>query len=137
MYRSRSRRIRKQGQPEVNLTPLIDTALTLLIIFMVATPIAHHAIRVRLPDAGTVSAMKSEEFVLYIDQDQKLFFNGDPVSKEAVVETIEQALKGKQERQVVFVKGDKAVPYGQVMEMVKYVQQTGNVKQVALSTQRL
>jgi biopolymer transport protein ExbD len=139
MQRSKAyfRRRFSSGSQEINLTPLIDTALTLLIIFMVATPMIHNSVRVDLPRGGTqqTSGAAKQDFIVYIDSEKNLYFNGAPVTSDALTATIQQALAGRKE-EVVFLRGDANVAYGQVMEVFRKISPIEGVKHVSLATKR-
>jgi len=139
MYRYIPRRRRKLAStiPEITLTPLIDTALTLLIIFMVTTPMIHNAIKVNLPrgqakeDAGV-----KQEIIVFIDEDEKLYLNNKclPTNKELIAE-IQQVI-GDQKDKVVYLKADRTVRYGLVTELVDQMKVVGGISHVALSTRK-
>lgn len=121
---------------DVPLTPLIDTALTLLIIFMVTTPMLQNAIKVNLPQGQAKEAEgKQQELVVYIDKDNKMYFNEVPVSKDTLVNTIKKKLGSDTER-TVFVKADQAVRYGDVIQIVDQIKVVGGIKYVALATRK-
>ena len=137
MIRLLKRRKRNRvSMTDISLTPLIDTALTLLIIFMVATPMLHNAIRITLPHgkAQEVNNVK-QELVIEINKEGTFFFNGKAMSMQAIITELKKQVGPKQER-VVFVKGDKDSPYGPVMELVDHIKVVGGVKHVALATQK-
>lgn len=129
------RRRRIISAPEVNLIPLIDTSLTLLVIFMVTAPLVNNAIKVNLPSgkAKEDTGLK-QEFVVYVDQHKKMFFNGTPMNnRDRLIDTIKNTV-GSQKEQTVFVKADTAVNYGTVMELVDDIKVIGGVSYVALAT---
>lgn len=135
-FRRRRRRRRDLTVPEVSLTPLIDTALTLLIIFMVTTPMMNNAIKVNLPGGKTQEGGKNKQkFVVYIDKGEQLFFNKIPVSEQRLIEEIKREV-GSSDDQTVFVKADKAVSYGYVIKVVDHIKVVGGVRYVALATKK-
>jgi len=135
MRRQLTRRRRSLGAPEITLTPLIDTALTLLIIFMVTSPMLNNAVRVNLPrgkakeDAGV-----QQELVVYIDKDGTLFFNGKTcATRDALIADIKIAVAADRDK-TVFVKADEMAQYGRVLELVDNIKVIGGVSYVALAT---
>lgn len=87
---ARIRRLRQMPHAEITLTPLIDTALTLLIIFMVTTPMIHNSIKVDLPEGkAKESEQASQEIVLVIDKQEQLFCNNQKVTIETLLPTIQ------------------------------------------------
>jgi biopolymer transport protein ExbD len=90
----RIRRLRKMPQAEISLTPLIDTALTLLIIFMVATPMIHNSIKVDLPEGkAKESEQASQEIVLVIDKQEQLFCNNQKVTIDTLLPAIQNEVE--------------------------------------------
>ncbi len=133
----RSRRRRSLSlMTDVPLTPLIDTALTLLVIFMITTPMLHNAIRVTLPQGKAhEQANAQEDITIYIDKDGGLFLNGTAITHDNLIAQLHAAVAqdcGK----TVFVKADTAVAYGTVVELVDRIKVVGGVKYVALATKR-
>jgi biopolymer transport protein ExbD len=122
--------------PEVNLTPLIDTALTLLIIFMVTTPMIQNAIKVDLPKGSAKEAGDvKQELVVYIDKQGQLFFNGSAITQDQLMKELQKVVSSNQ-AQGVFVKADTGVQYGAVLEIVDQIKVVGGVQYVALATQK-
>ena len=120
---------------DIPLTPLIDTALTLLIIFMITTPMMHNAIKVQLPQ-GQAKEDKStqQELVVYVDKEGKLFVNG--VSFDTDLKVIDDLRErvGHDNNKTVYVKADQAVSYGLVITLVDKIKVIGGIKYVALAT---
>lgn len=137
MIRSTRRRRRMAAISEVSLTPLIDTALTLLVIFMVTTPLVNNAIKITLPSGKAREDNNArQELVVYLDAKEQLYFNGTRVStKQQLLETLKNTV-GQQKEQTVFVKADTAVHYGNVIELVDEIKVVGGVSYVALATKR-
>jgi len=138
MRHNRFRRQRKPiTMPEVSLTPLIDTALTLLVIFMITTPIMNNAIKVELPSSQVDEMDKQvqQETVVYVDKQQKLYLNGVEMNVQTIVQALQKM--GKEKKiEMVFVKADQAVEYGKVIDLVDTIKMAGGIKYVALATKR-
>lgn len=131
------RRRRTISLPEISLTPLIDTALTLLIIFMVTTPMMQNAIKVTLPKGQAKEDNNAkQELVVYIDKDGKLFFGSAQMSKEQLIEEIKKNI-GNEKDKTVYVKADRVVCYGDVIELVDHIKVVGGVSYVALATKKV
>ena len=135
------KRHRRFSMPEISLTPLIDTALTLLIIFIITAPITQNGIKVDLPQGKSKEVDTTQEFVITINPADKndvnnknvvTYFNSFPVAENELVDLVKKNLAEKQ-NVPVFVRGDKTVPYGKVIEIVDSLKQAG-VKYVAMST---
>lgn len=137
--KKKGRRASPPAAIEISLTPLIDTVLVLLVTFMVAMPVMQNAIKIELPrgsshDDQIEAAHSSDGITVYIDKQRHLFLNEQPVKEYDLIDRIEQKL-GKARNQVVFVKADRAVPYGDVVHVVDSIKFLGRVEYVALATQ--
>jgi biopolymer transport protein ExbD len=123
--------------PEVSLTPLIDTALTLLVIFMITAPMLNNVIKVELPSSHVdeMDSKVTQETIVYIDKHQKLHLNGAQLSLQAIVKELQKMNKQKQV-EIVFVKADQSVEYGKVIDLVDTIKMAGGIKYVALATKR-
>lgn len=130
------RRNRRVTMSEISLTPLIDTALTLLIIFMVATPVMHNSIKINLPTGTAREAVaQTQDLIVYVTKDHQMFFNGVPVNDQNLIATIQNALKPGDARPV-FVKGDTDAVYGKIVEVVNRIKTVGGIEYVALATKK-
>ena len=133
----RYKRRRATALLDLSLTPLIDTALTLLIIFMITTPIIQNAIRVSLPKGqAKEDEGGNQELIVYIDKEKHIFFNGQEHNQEELIELLKQRV-GEQQDKHVYVKADQDVSYGKVIELVDRIKVVGGVSHVILATQRL
>lgn len=120
---------------DINVTPMVDIMLVLLIIFMVtATYITRNAIEVQLPEAATGQDVTTTTLALVVSQDGSLFLNGEAVTLEQVRERVPGIVKESPEVQAV-VDGDRSVPYGRVMEVIDALRSLG-VKNFAASVER-
>lgn len=122
--------------PNVVLTPLIDTALTLLIIFMVATPMMKNGIKISLPEGSSkeASAGNKQELVVYVDAQERIFLDDKKLALDALITELKTRVGGNKER-TVFVKADKTVAYGTVIKVVDQIKVVGGIDYVALATQ--
>jgi biopolymer transport protein TolR len=132
MARLRKKRGKRVPMPEVTLTPLIDTFATLLLIFMVATPMVQNAIRVDLPHGKSKEVTAQQELIVTLDKKNKLFFNSYPIERSSLAQAVQKALVQKEDLPV-YVQADEAVEYGKVIGIVDELKQAG-VKFVAMST---
>ena len=140
MRRTNRIRKRKNNQvvsPEVNIIPLIDISLMLLVVFMVTTPMLQNNIKVDLPH-GQAKEVKEQkqEFVVYIDKNEKLFFNDEQLNHDQLIERMKNKIATSSDK-TVFVKADRAINYGKVIELVDQIKCVGGVKYVALATTRM
>jgi len=121
---------------EINITPLVDVVLVLLIIFMVVTPMLQEGVPVQLPkskNSETNEDAKGRVFVS-INADRELFLDQKPLSREALEQEIsyllQQDLIGK-----VYLKGDARLPFKVIRETMDLLVKSG-VKSVALATKK-
>jgi len=113
---------------EINVTPFIDVMLVLLIIFMVAAPLATVDVRVNLP-ASTSSPQPRPEKPVYlsIKADRQLFIGNDAVTQETLVETLIKQTEGKKDT-TIFFQADKSVDYETLMGVMDKLRQAGYLK---------
>lgn len=128
------RRLRQEHQPEVNVIPLIDVSLMLLLVFMVTTPMLHHGIKVELPKGKAQETRSLEEdLVVHIDKSNNLFLSGQPITTVKLEQQLKTSVK---KDQTIFVKADRGISYGTVIELVDRIKQIEGIKYVALATER-
>ena len=113
---------------EINVTPFIDVMLVLLIIFMVAAPLATVDIQVNLP-ASTAEPRQRPDKPLYltVKSDLTLAIGNDPVARERLHSSIDAAAKGEKDT-VIFLRADKAVPYGELMDVMNVLRTAGYLR---------
>src|SRR5260370_17166804 len=111
---------------DINVTPLVDVMLVLLIIFMVATPMLHQGIQVALPraDARNLPLKVQDPIVLSINRQGTVFLRDAQVPLAELADRIKEQLAGRQD-DTVFLKGDRGVPYGRVIEVLDRLHRTG------------
>jgi biopolymer transport protein ExbD len=119
---------------EINVTPLVDVCLVLLIIFMVVTPMIYKQVDVQLPKThGPVCFPQPQRLVkLAILESGAIRVNGLPVPREALVSTLTQMFEP--DRPIV-VEGDRRLPYGEVRGILELIQRAG-FRQVGLVAER-
>lgn len=130
--RRKLRHGRRFKAPEISLTPLIDTALTLLVIFIVTAPMVQNGIRVDLPQGNSKEVGGEQDFVVTLDKNSQLYFNTRPVTSKDLVPAVLTALKNNDDLPV-YIKADEAVSYGKVISIVDELKMAG-IKHVAMST---
>jgi biopolymer transport protein ExbD len=113
---------------EINVTPFIDVMLVLLIIFMVAAPLATVDIQVNLP-ASTAEPQQRPDKPLFLSvkPDLTLALGNDTVPRDMLAGTLDAAAKGDKST-LVFLRADKAVPYGELMEVMNLLRKAGYLK---------
>jgi biopolymer transport protein TolR len=121
---------------DINVTPLVDVMLVLLIIFMVATPMLHQGIQVALPraEARNLPLKVQDPIVLSINRDGQVFLRDARVQLSELADRIKERLAGRPD-DTVFLKGDRGVPYGRVIEVLDRLHRIGIVH-VGMVTER-
>ena len=110
---------------EINMTPLVDVMLVLLIIFIITVPVMKHAINVELPQASNErQIIKPETIQLSVDAQGAYFLNQTAVSEEALVNQL-QAEAAKEPQPELHIRGDKAVRYEFVAQAMATAKQAG------------
>ena len=110
---------------DINVTPLVDVMLVLLIIFMVTAPMMMQGVNVSLPQTTPKPLpAEKEHLAVTIDRSQQIFINDYKVSLEALKEKMEKILAGKTDNKV-YLRADKNVPYGVVVRVISEVKRAG------------
>jgi biopolymer transport protein TolR len=109
---------------EINITPLVDVMLVLLIIFMVTAPMMQSGIAIKLPEAETKTNPAGGSLTLSVTRDRYIYMEKQIVN----LYLLESRLKShfhNQEKKVVFLRADKALPYGYVVEVMDIIKKAG------------
>ncbi|HXP16221.1 MAG TPA: biopolymer transporter ExbD [Terriglobales bacterium] len=120
---------------DINITPLVDVVLVLLIIFMVTAPVLQSGIEVNVPRTRTVKEITEERLVISINKQQRVFLGNDAVN----INEIGARLKGKirdPQHQAIFVRADEDVPFGAFATVMDAVKSSG-ITNVSIVTQPL
>ncbi len=134
--RKRHRRRRATLMSEINVTPMVDVMLVLLIIFMVTAPIMATGIKVNLPESNVSqleNEKKDEPLQVLVDKRGDLYIQKTKVTFAELGTKLGEVTKQNKETQI-YVKGDKDVPYGTVIMAISSINEAGYSK-VGLVTQ--
>ncbi len=122
---------------EINVTPFIDVILVLLIIFMVAAPLATVDVAVNLPAASVEPKPRPEKPVfLTVKPDLTLSLGEETIERASLAVAIDRALSGNKD-QPVFLRADKTVPYGEVMEVMNLLRSAGYLKVALVALEKV
>lgn len=110
---------------EINMTPLVDVMLVLLIIFIITVPVLTHSVNVDLPQAENAPAeIKPETINIALDAQGKIFWNETPVTTAELDARLASAA-AQQPQPEIHLRGDKALAYGQVAQTMAAIQRAG------------
>ena len=121
---------------QINVTPLVDVMLVLLIIMMLVAPMLQKGVAVTMPSAQNVVQKpdNSEQTVLAIDAHNNFYVNGLAVKKEEMAERVKTVLEDKRER-VVLIKGDQDASYSAIMAAMDDLRKA-QIEDIGLITER-
>lgn len=117
---------------DINVTNLVDVTMVLLIVFMLTAPFIQAGIKVRLPKAKSTVIKETEGVMLAVTEKGEIYLNNAKVEREELEEALRNLKTAGEER--VFVRADKNVPYGVVMEVVGHVKEVG-IDEVGMITE--
>ena len=109
---------------DINITPLVDVVLVLLLIFMVTAPVLQSGIEVAVPQTRTVNQITEEHVIVTIDKNQNVFLQDKPVNIHDLARLLSSNAK-KDSKRVVFVRADQKVPFGAFASVMDAVKQAG------------
>ena len=109
---------------EINVTPLVDVMLVLLIIFMVTAPLMQSGIGVNLPQAETVSAPAEEGLTLTITKDRYIHIEDSAINQFLLEQKLKEYFFGK-EKKIVFLRADESLNYGFVIHIMDIIKKAG------------
>jgi biopolymer transport protein TolR len=125
----------QSSMADINITPLVDVVLVLLIIFMVTAPVIQSGIDVSVPKTRTVKEITQERLVITINKDQRVFLGNDAININEIGAKIRQKIRDPR-NQSVFVRADENVPFGAFATVMDAVKQSG-ITNVSIVTQPL
>ena len=121
---------------DINVTPLVDVMLVLLIIMMLVAPMLQKGVDVQLPQATNTSDKPDtqEQTVLHVTADSRFFVNGVPVDRRDLADRVATVLEEKKEK-IVLIKGDEDAPYSSIMFVMDDLRRA-QIENVGLITER-
>lgn len=121
---------------DINITPLVDVVLVLLLIFMVTAPVLQSGIEVAVPQTRTVNQLTEEHEVISIDKDQNVTLQDKPVNVHELANILKASPKAGAAKRVVYVRADQKVPFGAFASVMDAVKQAG-ITNISIVTQPL
>ncbi len=120
---------------EINITPLVDVVLVLLVIFMLTAPVLQSGIEVAVPKTRTVKEITEQRLVVTIDREQRVFLGDQPIN---VAELPARLLQGTSDptHKVIYLRADEKVPFGAFASVMDAVKQAG-ITNISIVTQPL
>jgi len=121
---------------DINVTPLVDVMLVLLIIMMLIAPMLQQGVPVTLPQAANTADKPEtqDQTVVAVDANKQMYLNGIRIREEELTTQIVQLMENKKEK-VVLIKGDKDAPYASIMAAMDRLR-AANVENIGLITER-
>jgi biopolymer transport protein TolR len=120
---------------EINVTPLVDVVLVLLIIFMLTAPILQSGIEVSVPKTKSVNEITEERIVISITRAQRVFLGNDPVNINEIGSILRQKVRDP-EHQSIYLRADENVPFGAFATVMDAVKSSG-ITNVSIVTEPL
>jgi biopolymer transport protein TolR len=110
---------------DINMTPLIDVMLVLLVIFMITAPLMTSSLKLDLPKADAAQVSSEPQYIaVALSATGELFFGEEPLDRDAFAQRIAAAAKGKPDLEVQ-LRADRSVAYGRVAELIGLLQKAG------------
>ena len=125
---------------EINITPLVDVVLVLLVIFMITAPVLQSGIEVSVPKTRTVKEITEQRMVVTIDREQQVFLGDKLVNVHELAQKLRQAggdaAHQDSVKQVIYLRADEQVPFGAFAAVMDAVKQAG-ITNISIVTQPL
>lgn len=116
---------RKRLVSDINVTPLVDVMLVLLIIFMVTAPMMTQGLDVDLPETTSQSLRQEDKpIVVTVDKEGSISINSIPMARDLLLQELQKKFKTNQ-KQPIFLRADKNVPYGHVVTVMSDIKSVG------------
>lgn len=110
---------------EINITPLVDVVLVLLLIFMLTAPVLQSGIDVAIPKTRTVNQVTEDRMVVTIDREQNVFLQDKPINVNELPTRLRTTGKGDPAKRVIYLRADERVPFGAFASVMDAVKQAG------------
>lgn len=118
---------------DINITPLVDVVLVLLVIFMITAPVLQSGIEVAVPKTKTVKQITEQRTVVTIDSQQRVYLDDKPINVNDLPARLQQK-GGDSTKQVIYLRADQRVPFGAFASVMDAVKQAG-ITNISIVTQ--
>lgn len=118
---------RRRFMAEINIVPLVDVVLVLLVIFMVTAPMLYRGMDINLPRSSSNTIKPEERVVLTVERDRRVYVDKELIPLAQLLQKMD-ALHRKNPDVSVFLRADQDVPYGTVVQVMDSVKKAGIVK---------
>jgi biopolymer transport protein ExbD/biopolymer transport protein TolR len=119
---------------EINVTPLVDVVLVLLLIFMLTAPVLQSGVVVAIPKTRSVNQLTEERMVVTIDKDQNVFLQDKPVNVNELPARLRSVGTAEPSKRVIYLRADERVPFGAFASVMDAVKQAG-ITNISIVTQ--
>src|SRR3984885_6543440 len=110
---------------EINITPLVDVVLVLLLIFMLTAPVLQSGAEVAIPKTRSVNQLTEERMVVTIDKDQNVFLQDKPVNVNDLPKLLADVGNGDPAKRIIYLRADEQVPFGAFASVMDAVKRAG------------
>jgi biopolymer transport protein ExbD/biopolymer transport protein TolR len=121
---------------EINITPLVDVVLVLLLIFMLTAPVLQSGVVVAIPKTRSVNQLTEERMVVTIDKDQNVFLQDKPVNVNDLPNLLRGVGNAPAAKRIIYLRADERVPFGAFASVMDAVKQAG-ITDISIVTQPL
>ena len=121
---------------EINITPLVDVVLVLLLIFMLTAPVLQSGVEVAIPKTRSVNQLTEERMVVTIDKDQNIFLQDKPINVSDLTKRLESRGGDEASKRIIYLRADEQVPFGAFASVMDAVKQAG-ITNISIVTQPL
>ena len=119
---------------DINITPLVDVVLVLLVIFMITAPVLQSGIEVAVPKTKTVKQITQQRTVVTIDSQQRVYLDDKPVNVNDLPGLLQKKSGANPSNQVIYLRADQKVPFGAFASVMDAVKQAG-ITNISIVTQ--
>ena len=121
---------------EINITPLVDVVLVLLLIFMLTAPVLQSGVEVAIPKTPSVNQLTEERMVVTIDREQNVFLQDKPVNVNELPALLKVPRNADAAKRIIYLRADERVPFGAFASVMDAVKQAG-ITNISIVTQPL